>query len=133
MDGINNFLTLINDNWTSITVCIGLLIMLGNKIKNYMSKTTDEKIEIAKKQIKETCLRLVSEAEMDFEDWNKSGEIKRSQVIQEIFKQHPILEKVADQEELIEFIDETIKKSLVVLREVIEKNESFVITTEEDK
>lgn len=133
MNGIINFLNLINENWTSITVIIGLCIMLYKKIKDYISKTDDEKVEIAKKQIKEICLRLVSEAEADYMDWSQAGEIKRAQVIQEIYKQYPVLEKVINQDALIDFIDDAIDEALVTLREVIEVNEdSFVITTRED-
>ena len=133
MNGIINFLNLINENWTSITVIIGLCIMLYKKIKDYISKTDDEKVEIAKKQIKEICLRLVSEAEADYMDWSQAGEIKRAQVIQEIYKQYPVLEKVINQDALINFIDDAIDEALVTLREVIEVNEnSFVITTRED-
>lgn len=134
LDGINNFLILIDNHWTSITVCIGLLIMLYRKIESYLKKSEQEKIEIAKKQIREICLKLVSDAETDYDSWNQAGEIKRSQVIDEIYKKYPILEKVVDQEELLEFIDEAIDDALVILREVIETNEdSFVITTKEDK
>ena len=128
MNGIINFLNLINDNWTTITVIIGLIIMLYRKITDYLNKSEDEKIEIAKKQIREIALRLVSEAEVDYEDWSQAGEIKRSQVIQEIYKVYPVLEKVVDQEAVIEFIDEAIDDALVTLREVIELNENtFVI------
>lgn len=128
MNGIVNFLNLINDNWTTITVIIGLLIMLYRKVESYLKKSEEEKIEIAKKQIREICLRLVSEAEMDYESWEQAGEIKRSQVIQEIYKEYPVLEKVINQEELLEFIDEAIDEALVILREVIEHNEdTFVI------
>lgn len=128
MNGIVNFLNLINDNWTTITVIIGLLIMLYRKVKSYLEKSEEEKIEIAKKQIKEICLRLVSEAEMDYESWEQAGKIKRSQVFQEIYKEYQVLEKVINQEELIAFIDEAIDEALVVLREVIEHNEdTFVI------
>lgn len=128
MNGIVNFLNLINDNWTTITVIIGLLIMLYRKVESYLKKSEEEKIEIAKKQIKEICLRLVSEAEMDYESWEQAGEIKRSQVIQEIYKEYQVLEKVINQEELLEFIDEAIDEALVILREVIEHNEdTFVI------
>jgi hypothetical protein len=134
MKGIENFLFLVNENWTTITVIIGLSIMLYRKVESYLKKSEEEKILIAKQQIKEVVLRLVSEAEADYSDWYQAGSIKRSQVIQEIFKEYPVLEKVVDQESLVKFIDEAINESLVVLREVIEKNEdSFVITTKEDK
>lgn len=122
MKGINNFLLFINQNWTSIMVCIGLLIMLFRKVSDYLSKSEEEKIEIAKKQIKEVILKAVSTAEEDYESWNKAGQIKRAQVIDEIFKEYPILNKVSNQEELIKFIDSAIDEALVTLNGIIKEN-----------
>ena len=77
LDGLNRFLTFINDNWTSILVLLCLAIGLYKKIEDYLSKSTEEKIEIAKVQIKQGMLKMITEAEIDFENWNKAGEIKR--------------------------------------------------------
>ena len=44
LHGIQNFLQLINDNWTTIIVIIGLLIGLFKKIQGYLSKSDEEKI-----------------------------------------------------------------------------------------
>ena len=84
LNGIKNFLQIINDNWTLITVIIGLAIGVYQKIKAYAQKSDAEKIAIAKKQIRETMLKMVSDAECDYDEWNKSGKIKRSQVIKKI-------------------------------------------------
>lgn len=123
LNGIQNFLQLINDNWTTIMVIIGLAIAVGKKVADYFSKSDEEKIEIAKAQIKETVLKMVTEAELDYEEWNKAGGIKRSQVIGQIYADYPILSKVVDQQALIEWIDETIDESLKTLREVVSNNQ----------
>ena len=120
--GIQNFLQIINDNWTTIMVVIGLIIAISKKAKNYLSKSDEEKIEIAKMQIQETILKMISDAEVDYEEWNKAGSIKRSQVINEIFEKYPILSKVTDQEQIIEWIDNTIDESLKTLREIVSNN-----------
>lgn len=134
LKGINNFLWFINQNWTSIAVCIGLLIMLYRKLEEYISKSEDEKVEIAKKQIKEIILNLVSKAEANYIEWNKAGSIKRSEVIQEIYERYPLLEDVVNQEELIKFIDDAIDEALVTLRKVIEENkDSFDLNAKEEK
>ena len=65
MEGLQKFLQLLNDNWTSILVCIGLVIGIVKKTQDYMSKSQDEKIEIAKKQIQTTILKMISDAEVD--------------------------------------------------------------------
>lgn len=122
LDGIKNFLEFVNSNWTSIAVVIGLAIAVIKKVIAYFSKSDEEKIEIAKKQIRETMLKLITEAEQDYDEWKLAGSIKRAQVIDEIFANYPILSKVTDQKELIKWIDDTIDDSLVTLRKIVEEN-----------
>lgn len=119
MDGIQNFLSLINDNWTSIMVIIGLILAIYKKAKIYFSKSNDEKIAIVKAQIKERMLKMITDAEIDFEEWNQAGSIKRSQVIGEIFEKYPILSKSINQQEVISWIDAEIDNSLKTLRKVV--------------
>lgn len=128
--GLQNFLEFINDNWTAIIVCIGLIIAIATKIKNFVGKSTEEKVEIAKSQIKETILKLVAEAEVDYEEWNKAGSIKRSQVINQIYTKFPILSKVIDQTALTEWIDTLIDESLGTIKDTVET--TITTTTESD-
>lgn len=122
LNGIKNFLQFINNNWTLIIIIIGLIITIYEKIKKYIKTSNKEKIDIAKEQIKEVILKLVSDAEVDYEEWNKAGSIKRSQVIEQIFSKYPILSKEMNQEELISWIDNVIDESLNTLRDIINKN-----------
>lgn len=122
LNGIQNFLQFINSNWTSIMVIIGLCVAIARKAKNYFSKSNDEKIAIAKMQIHEMILKMITDAEEDYEEWNKAGSIKRSQVIGVIFSTYPVLSKVVNQDELIEWIDSEIDNALITLRKVIEEN-----------
>ena len=122
MEGLQKFLQLLNDNWTSILVCIGLVIGIVKKTQDYMSKSQDEKIEIAKKQIQTTILKMISDAEVDWQEWSKAGSIKRAQVIKQIYEEYPILSKVVDQKALIESIDEQIDSALDTLREIVKTN-----------
>ena len=124
LNGIKNFLSLINDNWTTILVIVGLALALWKKIESYSKLSTDKKIEIAKKQISENILKLITQAEKDYAEWEKAGSIKRSEVISEIYKEYPILAKVVNQEELVKWIDEQIDNALPTLREIIKQNES---------
>lgn len=123
LDGIKNFLQLINDNWVTITVIIGLALGIYKKAKDYFNKSDEEKIEIAKKQISQIMLKKISDAEKDYEEWNKAGSIKRSQVIEQIYRGYPILEKVMSQDELIAWIDTEIDNALPTLREIWKQNE----------
>lgn len=122
LDGIRNFLEFVNENWTSIAVVLGLVIAIVKKIIKYFSKSDEEKIAIAKKQIKETMLKLITDAEQDYEEWKQAGSIKRAQVIDELFANYPILSKVTNQEDLIKWIDDTIDESLVTLRGIVTSN-----------
>ena len=79
LNGIKNFLSFINDNWTTILVIIGLALTLWKKIESYSKLSTDKKIEIAKKQISENILKLITQAEKDYAEWEKAGSIKRSE------------------------------------------------------
>ena len=123
LDGIKNFLQLVNDNWVTITVIIGLALGVYKKAKDYFKKSDEEKIEIAKKQISQIILKKISDAEKDYEEWNKAGSIKRSQVIEQIYRDYPILEKVMSQDELIAWIDAEIDNALPTLREIWKQNE----------
>lgn len=122
LNGVQNFLQLVNDNWTTILVCIGLVIAIARKAKAFFSKSDDEKVEIAKAQIRETILKMVTEAEVDYEEWNKAGSIKRAQVINQIYSEYPVLSKVVDQTALTEWIDGVIDDSLKTLREIVAEN-----------
>ena len=123
LNGIKNFLSLINDNWTTILVILGLALALWKKIESYSKLSTDKKIEIVKKQISENILKLITQAEKDYAEWEKAGSIKRSEVISEIYKEYPILAKVVNQEELVKWIDEQIDNALPTLRDIIKQNE----------
>lgn len=122
LTGIQNFLLFINEHWTEIIVIIGLALVLYKRVKNYLSKTNEEKIEIAKKQIQETVLRLVTDAEVDYKEWVKAGAVKRAQVVEEIFLMYPILAKVTNQTELVAWIDEIIDEALETMREIFAEN-----------
>ena len=123
LNGIKNFLQIINDNWVTICVIISLTISAFQKIKGFIQKSDAEKIAIAKKQIRETMLKMVSDAECDYDEWNKSGKIKRSQVIKKIYEMYPILAKAVNQDELTAWIDAEIDASLGTLNTLIENIE----------
>lgn len=122
LTGVKNFLDIINQNWTLITVVIGLGILVFKKVKSYLSLSEQEKIDLALRQIRITALKLVTEAENDYQDWINAGAIKRSEVIDRIFEKYPILNRVTDRDALIKTLDDIIDDALVVMRDVIEEN-----------
>ena len=122
MVAIENFLNFLSENWVLILVIIGAAFSIGKMISKYLELGNEEKIEVAKKLIREAMLKMITEAEIDFEEWNKSGSIKRSKVIADIYEKYPILSKAASQEAVIAFIDGEINSSLKTLREILKEN-----------
>lgn len=123
MKSFQNLLYFLNENYVAILVCLGLIIGIVRKVINYFSKSNDEQLSIAKAQIEQVILKMITSAEIDFKDWDSAGSIKRSQVIEEIFNKYPILSKVTNQDEVIKFIDEQIDESLKTLRSIIKQND----------
>lgn len=119
MNGVINFLTFLNENWISILILFGIILGFFQKSISYFSKSKNEKIDIAKTQVKEVLLKMVSDAEDEYIEISGAGKIKRSKVISNIFEQFPILSKVVDQESLIAWIDSEIDNSLEILRTII--------------
>lgn len=119
LNGIKNFLEFVDANWMNLVIIAGLLIGLYKKVSNYLKKSNEEKVAIAKHQIREIMLKMISDAECDYDEWNKAGEIKRSQVIKKIYEMYPILSKVVNQEELTEWIDAEIDDSLETLNAIV--------------
>lgn len=122
LDGVYNFLTFVNNNWMMIAAIIVLIVAIFKKFKAFFSKSQEEQIEIAKAQISEVMLKLVTKAEQDWLEWQKAGGIKRSQVIDQIFAMYPILSQVSNQEEIIAWIDDAIDTALEEMRVIFEQN-----------
>ncbi len=137
MKSINNLLMWINENWASLVTIIILLLAVLTKIRNFYldwkNKTEQEKKEEIEKAIKnakiaiaENILSYVSEAEINWSAWIKMGDIKRSEVIKQLYVDYPILLQVVDQDELIKFIDDAINKALETVREKIRNDNQIV-------
>jgi len=124
LNGVYNFLNFIDSHWTMICAIFVLAVAITKKLMNFLSRSKNEQVSIAKTQIKEIMLMLVTRAEMSYSEWIKAGQIKRSEVIDEIFAMYPILSKVSDQEEIIAFIDQAIDDALKTMREIFEENSS---------
>ena len=122
LNGMANFLSLIDSHWTEIVVVAGLGLVVYRKIASYLKKSDDEKIELAKSQVRQIMLKLVTEAEERYLDWEQAGAIKRSLVISQIYETYPILSRVIDQDALIQWIDDMIDDALKTMRKILEQN-----------
>ena len=130
MEGIMNLLSWINENWASFMIIIITILAVLSKVRmfylDWQNKTAEEKqeeidkaITNAKIAIANNILSYVSDAEVNWSAWMKMGDIKRSEVIKQLYIDYPILLQVVDQDELIQFIDECINKALEIVREKI--------------
>ena len=122
LNGVNNFIDYITNNWTMISTIILCIVYILMKLKVFFNKSKEEQLSIIKIQITEIILRLVTEAECDYAEWVKCGEIKRAQVIAEIFTMYPSLCKLGDQTKIIEWLDDTIDNALKTMRRIFESN-----------
>jgi hypothetical protein len=133
MNGLLSFLQFLDTNWTMLLAILTLIVALYFKAKSAFNKwlvmtdqerqkDAEEQIQRAKQAIANYILSLVAAAE---DDWAKYGHglgaIKRAQVIEKIYKDYPILLKVVDQEELMQFIDAQIDFALETVREKLRK------------
>lgn len=126
MEGIKNTLIIIEENWTNILIVLSCLFAIYRKVKKYINMNNEEK-EKEKEELKEETLKIVktvllklmSEAEIEWNDFEKSGSIKRSQVIKELYNEFPILKEFTNQDKLLEIIDNMIKEEKSKMDDVI--------------
>ena len=112
VEKIITVLEFVNNNWGLFMILLALIFSIYVKVKGFIKLTPEQKIDIAKKAIKENILAYISDSEKTWLDYKKTGQVKRSEVISKIYNDYPILKEYINQEELIEFIDTLIDESL---------------------
>lgn len=122
MKGIISLIALISDNWSTIVIAIAIILGVINRVRAFMKLSKNDKKEAALKIIKEEILKLMSDAEINWVDYKKSGQIKRSEVITKIYTQFPELASVVDQETVMNEIDKLIDESKDTMDTIFEKN-----------
>lgn len=113
------FLNFFDHAWPFILIIFACIIRIYFEWKKFAPLTKTQKIEIALKAIQETMIKRVSWAEVEWQEFAKTGSIKRAQVIAEIYEEYPVLKEYMDQESLTKKIDELIDESLTEVRKVI--------------
>ena len=78
-------------------------------------------------------LQLMSNAEITWSDYAKSGEIKKSEVISKIYSEFPILKEYINQDELIEIISKMIDDEMDNLNKAINGIDTKDEEKEEEK
>lgn len=123
MEAIKNTITLIQENWTNILIVISFVIVAAKKVIEYIKMSKEERVEAALKIIKSELLKIMADAEIEWEEYKKSGEIKKSQVITEIYNKFPFLKDYIDQDELIKRITEMIDEEKEKMDKIINNND----------
>ncbi|MDE6477001.1 MAG: hypothetical protein K2L48_02260 [Mycoplasmoidaceae bacterium] len=135
MKGITNFINLVIENWTTISVILVVIGGAGLKIvklyKNWKKMTDDEKIDAMLDIIQEWILKMMCDAEIEWSEFKSAGGIKKSGVIEKIYTKFPQLAKFTDQEKIIEqisnFIEDNMEEMNKIMNEInnvsVHKNE----------
>ena len=121
MKSIVNFLTWINENWTFIILILSLLLGIYKKISSYLKLANEQKIQKALDMVRPVILEKMFNAELDWSSIKKSGSLKKSQVISQLYSEFPILKDIVSQGKLIEGISDIIDSELTDLNTIIQK------------
>lgn len=124
MQGLVNTANFILENWSNIVFVAAVFIAVFFRIKKFFSMSKEDQKEAVLKVVKEEILKIMSDAEKDWDNYVKSGEIKKSQVINTIYEQFPALSSFANQDEIIKQISDMIDEVKPTMDKIFEKTES---------
>ena len=140
MKSIKSILDFIVNNWTYITVLFSFVYFIYKKAVAFMKLKNEQKVDAAITIIRDVLIKNVMSAEIQWEEFEKTGAIKRAQVISEVYETFPFLKDIYDQKALIDemdkIIDEALKEVRVIMakkkKELAEKAASETIILEDD-
>ena len=121
MNASEGFIEILS-NLVNILIVVAAILYAIDRVINFMKLSKEEQKEAALKIIKEELLKLMIEAEKNWDDISKSGKIKRSEVITELYNRFPILKEFKDQDKLLEELDKMIDDTKVIMDKIIEEN-----------
>ena len=122
MKSVENILNFINENWTFIVILVSLAIKLYCSVTNFLKKSKKEQQEAAWAELSNIMLSLVSDAE---QEWgSKTGEIKRAEVIKQVFEKYPVLSTLSTENDVLEKIDAMIDDALMQMRDIFKAKEA---------
>ena len=117
--------------WPYIVLFVCIIGFVINYINGYRKLSEKDKenerkrlIEATLKKIKDIMPYLTANAEENWNHLDKSGIIKRSEVLSIIYESYPILKELCDEEWIVSEIDRIINQTLVDIRKITRKEES---------
>lgn len=121
MKSVENILNFLNENWTFIVILISLAIKIYCSVTDFLKKSKKEQQEAAWAELSNIMLSLVSNAE---QEWgSKTGEIKRAEVIKQIFEKYPVLSTLSTENDVLKRIDIMIDDALTQMRDIFKEKE----------
>lgn len=119
MKSLMNLVTFLDENWTYILIIASILFGLYKKTMAWIKVNEKSKIDTTILIVSNIILEKLAKAEEDWVTYKKTGTIKRSKVINEIYEQYPVLKKYVDQEYVIAQIDKLIEDGLKELEKTL--------------
>ena len=107
-----------------IFAIFGVYYMVSKFYTDYIkfkSLSSEDKIKVILRIVKAEILKYMSDAEVEWKDYEKSGIIKKSQVISKIYEKYPTLADYVDQEWLICQIEKIIEDNMNNMNSVLNK------------
>ncbi len=121
MKSLMNLLTFLDENWTYIVIIFSLVYGIYKKVMKIIQTSEKSKVDTTIMIVSNIILEKLATAEEDWINYKKTGTIKRSKVINEIYEQYPILKKYVDQEYIINKLDELIDEGLKTLEKTLQE------------
>ena len=121
MKSLMNLLTFLDENWTYILIIFSLAYGIYKRVMKIIQTSERSKVDTTIMIVSNIILEKLATAEEDWINYKKTGTIKRSKVINEIYEQYPILKKYVDQEYIINKLDELIDEGLKTLEKTLQE------------
>lgn len=119
MNGLTNTLNFIQENWSNVLLILTAVITVICRIVSISKLSKTQKVEAILTIVKSELLKFMSEAEIDWKEYEKSGLLKKSDVITKIYDKFPLLKEYLDQETLIKRISDMIELGMQEMNKVV--------------
>lgn len=119
MQGLKNTINFIIENWSNIIILACLIYGIILRVKKFHKLSEEEKVDAALTIVNKQLLKWMSDAELQWSDIKKSGELKKSEVITKIYDEFPNLKEFVDQDKLLQTISNMIDENMAQLNKVL--------------
>ena len=105
-----------------VLIVLVLAILAGiREYKKYMNMSKEDRLKAILTIVKKEVLELMCSAEEIYSEYEKSGKLKESSVISEIYEKFPVLSEFKNQDEIIDIISGFIKDEMDSMNKIVNK------------